>query len=47
MDQGTVDEIERRFGVIAESLRDEIRAVAERCLGLGDLELPDLIRRPG
>jgi uncharacterized protein YceH (UPF0502 family) len=29
MDRETVEEIKRHFGVVAEDLRDEIRAVAE------------------
>jgi len=29
MDRETVDEIERRFGIIAEDLRGDVRAVAE------------------
>lgn len=41
MDDGVVEEIKRHFGVVAESLRSEIRAVAEGQVLLRD-ELTDL-----
>lgn len=42
MDSETIDEIKRHFGIVAEDLRSEIRAVAEGQVALRDELTRDL-----